>query len=262
MNIHQFQKRKQQQQKISMVTCYDYPSARIIDTTDIDCILVGDSVAMVVHGYKDTTMATMAMMVLHTQAVSRGTQKFIIGDLPFLSYRTSQADTMHNVQRLVQAGAHAVKLEGIDGNLETIKHIVNSGVPVVGHLGLTPQHVHTLGGYKVQARDQAAKDKLLESAQQLESAGCFMLVLECVPSDIATQITQVLSIPTIGIGAGPNTDGQVLVWQDILGLQKDLNIKFVKQYLDGFKLQQQAIQNYSDDVKKNLFPCLKTHTFN
>lgn len=262
MNIHQFYKYKQTQHKITMITCYDYPSACMIDDTDVDCVLVGDSVAMVVHGHKDTTMATMDMMVLHTQAVSRGTQKFIIGDLPFLSYRISLANTIRNVQRLVQAGAHAVKLEGADGNLETIKHVVNSGVPVVGHLGLTPQHVNTLGGYKVQARDQAAQEKLLKSALQLQAAGCFMLVLECVPADIATAVTQALTIPTIGIGAGPNTDGQVLVWHDILGLQKDLHIKFVKQYLDGFHLQQQAIQNYSDDVKKNIFPCIKEHTFN
>lgn len=261
MNILKLQKQKQNKQKISMLTCYDCPSARVIEATDIDCILVGDSVAMVVHGYENTTMATMDMMVMHTQAVCRGTQKFVIADLPFMSYRKSLADTIINVQRLIQAGAHAVKLEGVEGNLDTISHIVHSGVPVVGHLGLTPQHVNVLGGYKVQGRDEAARTNLLNAAKQLQAAGCFMLVLECIPADLAATVTAELMIPTIGIGAGPDTDGQVLVWHDLLGLQKNIDIKFVKKYLNGFELQQQVIINYDNEVKQQVFPSIKEHVY-
>lgn len=244
-----------------MLTCYDYPSACIVNDTEIDCILVGDSVAMAVHGHHDTTLATMDMMVLHTQAVRRGTDKFIISDMPFMSYRQSIADTMRNSARLIQAGANAIKLEGAHGNHETITHCVHSGVPVVGHIGLTPQHVNTLGGYKVQGKTPSAKATLLQQALQLQDAGCFMLVLECVPVDIATEITQQLSIPTIGIGAGPHTDGQVLVWHDLLGLIPDINPKFLKKYMRGFDLIKDAIDSYDHDVKQHVFPDIEQHCY-
>jgi 3-methyl-2-oxobutanoate hydroxymethyltransferase len=260
MNVHDFQKHKTTQ-KITMITCYDYPSARITDQTNIDCLLIGDSVAMTVHGHPDTTMATVDMIALHTQAVRRGTNKFIITDLPFMSYRKSLEDTLNNVEQLIKSGANAVKLEGAHGNLETITHIIHSGVPVVGHIGLTPQHVNTLGGFKVQGKTEEAKLELLKQAKQLQQAGCFMLVLECVPTDIAKQITDQLSIPTIGIGAGPDTDGQVLVWHDLLGMQNGMKLKFLKKYMDGFGACQQALNAYDEDVKGHVFPDIKQHCF-
>ncbi len=260
MNILDFQKCKGQQ-KITMITCYDYPSACIVDSTTIDCLLVGDSVAMSVHGHTDTTTATVDMMVLHTQAVRRGSKKFIVADLPFMSYRKSLENTLDNIERLVQAGANAVKLEGAHGNLNAITHTVHSGVPVVGHIGLTPQHVNTLGGFKVQGKTERAKTQLLEQALQLQEAGCFMLVLECVPYHLAQEITQKLSIPTIGIGAGPYTDGQVLVWHDMLGLQNTLKLKFLKKYLNGYELCRNALQAYDQDVKSCAFPSIEEHCF-
>ena len=262
MKIQDFLQKKQAKQKITMVTCYDYPKAKIIENTDVDCILVGDSVSMVVHGHTDTTKATMEMMVLHTEAVARGIKtKFIVADMPFLSYRKSQHDTISNAQRLIQAGAHAVKLEGADGNLEIIQHLMQSGVPVMGHLGLTPQSIHTLGGYKVQGREDAQAEQLFNHAKQLEQAGCFAIVFECVPFKLATKITDALQIPTIGIGAGPDTDGQVLVLHDLLGLQQDFNPKFAKAYMRGYENCRAAINDYVSEVKTGKFPELDKHSF-
>jgi len=260
MNIHDFQKCKAEQ-KITMITCYDYPSARITNHTNIDCLLIGDSVAMTVHGHPDTTMATMNMIALHTQAVRRGTNKFIIADLPFMSYRKSLEKTLNNVEQLIQAGANAVKLEGAHGNLETITHIIHSGVPVVGHIGLTPQHINALGGFKVQGKTAEAKNKLLKQAKQLQDAGCFMLVLECVPIDIAKLITDTLTIPTIGIGAGPHNDGQIIVWHHLLGMQNDMELKFSKKYTDVFNTCLEVINAYDHDVKSHVFPDIKQHCF-
>lgn len=238
-----------------MVTCYDYTSARIIDQTDVDCVLVGDSGSMVALGKKDTTQATLSGMQFMTQAVCRGiTNKFIVSDLPFMSYRRSLSETIDAVTTLVQAGAQAVKLEGVSGNLDTITHIVNSGVPVMGHIGLTPQFVHGLGGFKVQGKTLKAADRLVKEAKQLESAGCFSVVLECVPAVVAQAITEYLSIPTIGIGAGPQTDGQVLVLADLLGLNLDFKPKFVKTYLNGSDLFKDAINQYVSDVCRVKFP--------
>ena len=260
MNKHSYQKMKTEQRKITMITCYDYPSARIIDQTNVDIILVGDSAAMVVHGYPDTTHATVDMISTHTSAVRRGTKKFIVADMPFMSFRKSQEDTLNNVQQLITAGANAVKLEGAAGNLELITHIVHSGVPVIGHIGLTPQHVNQLGGFRVQGRDESAQRRLIAEAKQLEEAGCFMLVLECVPTTLAKKITKALSIPTIGIGAGVHTDGQVLVWHDLLGIQTEFQPKFVKRYLEGATLYQNAIEAYDSEVKRADFPC-DSHSF-
>jgi 3-methyl-2-oxobutanoate hydroxymethyltransferase len=238
-----------------MLTCYDYTSACIVQDSDIDVILVGDSAAMVMHGYGTTIPADIAMMCQHIESVSRGTKnKFIVGDMPFLSFRQLLTDNMRAVASVMKAGAHAVKLEGIEGNVETIKHIVKSGVPVMGHLGLTPQSVNQLGGYRVQGRGERAAKILREEALACEQAGCFAIVLECVPDDLAAEITASLSIPTIGIGAGARTDGQVLVMQDLLGLSSDFKPKFVRKYLDGRSVLLNAFNAYASDVKNGQFP--------
>lgn len=261
MNVADFQKMREQGKKISMVTCYDYAMAKIVADTAIDCILVGDSVAMVVHGHKTTVNATMPMMVLHTEAVARGAHnKFIVADLPFLAYRKGLKSAMEAVMALIQAGAHAVKLERAEGNAKLIRHIVDSGVPVMGHIGLTPQSVYQTG-YKVQGRSATAADILLQQAAALEAAGCFALVLECVPSVLAAKITAALSIPTIGIGAGNEVSGQVLVMHDLLGLYQDLKPKFVKNYIAGYEFLQQALNEYAHEVKQGTFP-LAQHAFN
>lgn len=256
MKIHDFKQKKQDQQKICMMTCYDYPSARTIAESEIDCVLVGDSVAMAVHGHETTLMATLEMMVLHTRAVARGLAKqFLIVDLPFLSHKISLANTVSDCKQLLQAGAHAVKIEGADSDTcQTIAYLVNAGVPVVGHIGLTPQSIHQLGGYKVQGKNQAQAESLLQQAYDLESAGCFALVIECVPQHLATSITQALTIPTIGIGAGAGTDGQVLVWHDMLGLQTYFNPVFVKKYAQGKQYFLEAINQYAQDVRQVHFP--------
>ncbi len=255
MNVLDFQSCKERGEKIVMLTCYDYTSARIVQDSDIDVILVGDSAAMVMHGYGTTIPADIAMMCQHIESVSRGTKnKFIVGDMPFLSFRQLLTDNMRAVASVMKAGAHAVKLEGIEGNVETIKHIVKSGVPVMGHLGLTPQSVNQLGGYRVQGRGDLAAERLKEEALACEQAGCFAIVLECVPDDLAAEITASLSIPTIGIGAGARTDGQVLVMQDLLGLSSDFKPKFVRKYLDGRSVLLNAFNAYASDVKNGQFP--------
>lgn len=255
MNMLDFYQKKAQQEKISMVTCYDYTSACMLAKTSIDCLLVGDSVAMTVHGFKDTLAATLEMMTLHTAAVSRGAdKKFIIGDLPFLSYRKSLSKSVLAAEKIMQAGAHAVKLEGAAGNLKLIQHLTESGVPVMGHLGLTPQSIYLLGGFKVQGKTEEHAKQLFDCALALQEAGCFSIVLECVPSELAKKITQQLSIPTIGIGAGPDTDGQVLVFQDLLGLQRDFKPKFLKTFVDGFHLLTNGIETYIHEVKNGEYP--------
>jgi 3-methyl-2-oxobutanoate hydroxymethyltransferase len=255
MNVLDFQKMKKASRKISMVTCYDYSSARAVADSNIDCILVGDSLAMVMHGHPTTLSATTAMMALHTAAVARGAPtKFIVADLPFLSYRKGLKDAMDSVQELMSAGAHAVKLEGVRGHADIVRHIVESGVPVMGHLGLTPQSINLLGGMKVQARTDAAVEILAAQACELEEAGCFSLVLECVPSEAARKVTDLLKIPTIGIGAGPNVDGQVLVYQDVLGLNPGFKPKFLRVYANTFEVIQAALNAYDRDVKGGDFP--------
>lgn len=253
-NIHLFQKKKQSKEPILMLTCYDYPTAKIINETDIDSLLVGDSVAMVVHGHPNTLNASMEMMALHTEAVARGSNKFIVADLPFLSYRKSLGENMSAVEKLMKAGAHAIKLEGADDNLPFITHLVKSGVPVMGHLGLTPQSTHQLGGFKVQGRDDSSQMRIQKEARDLQEAGCFSIVLECVPALLAKQISEGLLIPTIGIGAGAHTDGQILVLQDMLGFNPEFHPKFLKKYDSAYKQFTQSIQNYCIDVKNKKFP--------
>jgi len=255
MNVLDFQKMKNEGRKISMVTCYDYSSARAVAESSIDCILVGDSLAMLMHGHPTTLSATTAMMALHTAAVARGApSKFIVADLPFLSYRKGLKDAMDAVQELMTAGAHAVKLEGVRGHAEIVRHIIDSGVPVMGHLGLTPQSINLIGGMKVQARNDAAVEILVTQALELEAAGCFSLVLECVPSGAARKVTDLLKIPTIGIGAGASVSGQVLVYQDVLGLNPGFRPKFLRSYADMFGMIQAALNAYNRDVKGGASP--------
>lgn len=262
MNIQDFQKKKAKNEKITFVTCYDYTSAKIVEASDVDCILVGDSLAMTMHGHETTVAATMSMMVLHTQAVTRAIKnKFVVGDLPFLSYRKSLTKSMNAVQALMQAGAQAVKLEGNKGNTSLIQHIVESGVPVMGHIGMTPQSVHAFGGFRVQGREENRANDLLEQAKLLEEAGCFSLVLECVPVELARRITEAIHIPTIGIGAGPFTSGQILVWQDLLGMEKELKIKFVKRYFNGFEMMRDSLNAYCHEVQKGVYPDLAEHCY-
>ncbi len=274
MNVLDFQKMKNEGRKISMVTCYDYSSARAVAESSIDCILVGDSLAMLMHGHPTTLSATTAMMALHTAAVARGApskfivadlpflssvargapSKFIAADLPFLSYRKGLKDAIDAVQELMTAGAHAVKLEGVRGHAEIVRHIIDSGVPVMGHLGLTPQSINLIGGMKVQARNDAAVEILVTQALELEAAGCFSLVLECVPSGAARKVTDLLKIPTIGIGAGASVSGQVLVYQDVLGLNPGFRPKFLRSYADMFGMIQAALNAYNRDVKGGASP--------
>lgn len=258
MKIQDFKIFKNEKRKISIITCYDHWSARIINETQIDCILVGDSLAMVMHGYPSTLSATVPMMASHIRAVAKGApHKFIVGDMPFLSYRKSLSENMNAIEQIMQAGAHSVKLEGANGNIELVQHIVESGVPVMGHLGLTPQSIHQLGGFKVQGKSPTEYETMIRHAKDLEKAGCFALVLECVPAKLAAEITSHLSIPTIGIGAGFETDGQVLVLQDMLGMNPDFQPKFLRKYLDGYDLLKNALNEYHQDVQNHQFPSEK-----
>jgi 3-methyl-2-oxobutanoate hydroxymethyltransferase len=255
MKIHDFKKMKDDGAKISVVTCYDYWSAKIIAQSDIDCILVGDSLAMVMHGHSTTIPASIDLMALHIEAVARGAgSKFIIADLPFCSYRKGLVEAMNAVEKLMQAGGHAVKLEGVVGNETLINHIVNSGVPVMGHVGFTPQSIHQLGGFSVQGKDKNTADELLKQALMLGKAGCFAVVLECIPNELAQKITKELSIPTIGIGAGIEVSGQVLVLQDLLGLNCDFKPKFCKTYLNGCEQVTNALNEFNKEVKTKVFP--------
>jgi 3-methyl-2-oxobutanoate hydroxymethyltransferase len=257
INVQTFRKRKQQQQQISMVTCYDNWSARILNESNIDCLLVGDSLAVVMHGFDSTVHATIEMMTLHVAAVVRGApDKFIIADMPFLSCSKGLESTMEAVQSLMQAGAHAIKIEGAAHQADLIKHIVEAGVPVMGHLGLTPQSIHNLGGHKVQAKAEKDALSLVEDAKKLERLGCFSVVLECVPNKVGQCVSKSLSIPTIGIGAGPLTDGQVLVLHDLLGVDPDFNPKFLRRYANTRDLIIDAVNHYHQDVIARDFPSL------
>ncbi len=254
ISINEFKKYKEDNKKISVITCYDFTSAKIISQTDVDCVLVGDSAAMVMHGYETTLNADIEIMCFHIAAVAKGLEnKFIIADMPFLQHRRGYDQLILNVDKLIKSGANSVKIEGAGDNVKIIEHVVNSGVPVMGHLGLTPQSIHQLGGYKVQGKN-GDENKLIDAAKSLEAAGCFAIVLELIPSEAAKKITEAISIPTIGIGAGKHTSGQVLVFQDMLGLNTGFEPKFLRKYLNGFELIRDAINNYNSDVKNNDFP--------
>lgn len=255
MNIHDFKKMKLEKRKISMVTAYDYLGAKSVADTEIDCILVGDSAAMVIHGFDSTIHATPEMMVMHTAAVRRGApQKFIVGDMPFLSFRKGPTVAVEVAGALLQAGANAVKLESLDGHEETIRHLIQSGIPVMGHIGLTPQFIQQIGGYKVQGRQEDSQKHLRYQAQELERLGCFSIVLECVPQGLAAEIRDLLQIPVIGIGAGVNVDGQVLVYHDLLGLSQGHKPKFVRQFLNGYEGVKTALHQFHQETLSGSFP--------
>lgn len=254
MNVHGFARCKASARKISMVTCYDFWSAQIINKTDVDCVLVGDSLAMVMHGFDSTVHATIDMMAMHVAAVRRGApDKFIVGDMPFLSCSKGLEVAMDGVQALMQAGANSVKVEGDTHQIPVIRHIVEAGVPVMGHIGLTPQSIHGLGGHKVQGRGVKAEG-LVTAAAELAEAGCFAIVLECVPAELAACISRKVNVPTIGIGAGPHADGQVLVLQDLLGANPDFKPKFLRTYADSHGVVGDAVNRFHAEVVAQEFP--------
>lgn len=257
-----FQQMKKEGKRISMLTAYDYSTAKLMDDAGINSILVGDSLGNVILGYEDTISVTMDDMIHHTRAVSRGAvNAMVIGDMPFLSYQTSVYDAVCNAGRLMKEGrANAVKLEGGATVCEQIRAITDASIPVVAHLGLTPQSVNVFGGFKVQGNTEAAAKKLLDDAKAVQEAGAFALVLECVPAKLAALITERLDIPTIGIGAGAGCDGQVLVYQDMLGMFSNFTPKFVKCYANLGDQMVGAFKNYDQEVKAGVFPEEK-HTF-
>jgi 3-methyl-2-oxobutanoate hydroxymethyltransferase len=238
-----------------MVTAYDAPGARIAEAADVDILLVGDSVAMVVLGYDSTLDVTVADMVHHTAAVARAdTGCLVVGDMPWLSYHVSAEDTVRNAAALVRAGAQAVKLEGGLKRVPMIEALVDAEIPVMGHLGLTPQSVHAFGGFKVQGRDHAAARELIEHAGALQEAGCFSIVLEGIPTEVAALVTDAVDVPTIGIGAGPHCDGQVLVFHDLLGFEDRITPKFVRRYAELKSVAVEAMATWARDVRTGRFP--------
>ncbi len=253
---------KRKGEKISMLTAYDYPTAQIVDEAGVDIILIGDSLGMVVLGYDSTLPVTMEDMIHHTKAVSRAVKHaLVVADMPFMSYHVSVEDALYNAGRFLQeAGAHGVKLEGGREVAEITRRITAAGIPVMAHLGLTPQSVHQFGGYKVQGKEERAAKRILEDAKILEEAGAFSLVLECVPATLAKEVTQSISIATIGIGAGVDCDGQVLVLHDMLGMFEKFIPKFVKTYAALNVQMKEAVNLYIDEVKKGIFP-EKKHSF-
>ena len=257
-----FRNAKQKNERLTMLTAYDYSTAKLIDASGIDSVLVGDSLGMVMLGYEDTLSVTMEDMIHHTKAVARGVKDaLVVSDLPFMSYQTSVYDAVSNAGRLIKEGrAQAVKLEGGLEVCPQIKAIVEASIPVMAHLGLTPQSVNAFGGFKVQGKDEEAARSLIEQAKAVEAAGAFAVVLECIPAKLAELITKSISIPTIGIGAGNGCDGQVLVYQDMLGLYSDFTPKFVKRYAEIGPQMQTAIEGYISEVKSGAFPAAE-HTF-
>lgn len=251
-----FQKAKTDGKKLTMLTAYDYSTAKLIDSTGVNSILVGDSLGNVILGYEDTISVTMEDMIHHGKAVCRGAKDaLVIVDMPFMSYQISVEQALENAGRLMkETHCQAVKLEGGKNICPQIKAMVAAGIPVCAHLGLTPQHINAFGGFKVQGKTEMAAKQLLEDAKAVQDAGAFALVLEAIPAKLAKLITQTLDIPTIGIGAGNQTDGQVLVYADLLGLFSDFTPKFVKRYANIATLIDQAVKNFIDDVDKQTFP--------
>jgi len=257
------QKMKADGEKIAVLTCYDYPTARIMDHCGIDVILVGDSLGVVVSGYENTLPVTMEEMIYHTRAVVRAEPKaLVVADMPFLSYQTDLREARINAGRLIKdGGAAAIKVEGGTNVAETIRAIVAMDIPVMAHIGLTPQSIHRMGGYKVQGKKAEQAERLIEDSRAIEEAGAFAVVLEGIPQNLARRITESISIPTIGIGAGPHCDGQVLVIHDILGLCEKYSPKFVKRYADARELISGAVSAYISDVRQGSFPT-EEHSFN
>jgi 3-methyl-2-oxobutanoate hydroxymethyltransferase len=256
VSVSDIKQKKLKNEKIAMLTAYDYSTAKLVDETGIPIILVGDSLGMVVLGYESTIPVTIDVMLHHTKAVVRGTKHaLVVGDMPFMTYHTDTSEAMHNAARFIQeAGAQAVKLEGGVVVADTVKRIVDCGIPVMGHIGLTPQFIHQLGGYKVQGKTPETAERLLKDAIALEQAGVFCIVLELVPAQLSKLVTETVGVPTIGIGAGPDCDGQVQVISDILGLFTDFIPKHAKQYARLSENMTAAIKNYMDEVTSGVFP--------
>lgn len=247
-----FQKNK----SITVVTAYDYPTAAALEAAEIDAVLVGDSVGDVVLGYENTLQVTMSDMLHHVKAVARGIKRIpIIADMPFMSYQASHEDALRNAGKMLQAGANAVKLEGGQRIEKTVEKLVESGIPVMGHLGLTPQSIYQLGGYRVQGKSEEDRQRILEEAKKLEEAGVFSIVVECIPSELTEKISSQSSVPIIGIGAGPHCEGQVIVFHDILGLNPEGgDYMFVKKYSALFENAVEALQKFKKDVEDGKFP--------
>ncbi len=260
--IQDFIKKKKSGKKITMITAYDYPFAQIVDEAGIDAILVGDSLGMVVQGLENTLSVTMDEMIYHTRMVTRAVKNaMVLGDMPFMSYQTSIQDALKNAGRfLKEAGAAAVKMEGGAEVADHIRAMTRSDIPVMAHIGLTPQSIHRMGGYKVQGKTEEAAKKLFDEARTVEDAGAFSLLLEAIPKDLAKKISDELSIPTIGIGAGPHCDGQILVLHDVIGLFERFVPKFAKQYSNLKEEALKAVETYKDEIEKGTFPSDK-HSF-
>lgn len=260
--VFTFREQKAKGEKISMLTAYDYSTAKLMDEAGINGILVGDSLGMVVLGYEDTLPVTMEDMIHHTAAVCRGAKNtLVVGDMPFMSYQVSVEEAVYNAGRLMKEGrCQAVKLEGAASVCPQIRAITNASIPVMAHIGLTPQSINAFGGFKVQGKSEEAAKKLLEDAKAVEEAGAFAVVLECVPAKLAELISKSISIPTIGIGAGAGCDGQILVYQDMSGLFSDFTPKFVKKYANVGEMMTQAFRDYIADVQEGSFPAPE-HTF-
>ena len=257
-----FAKAKQSGEKLTMLTAYDYSTAKLMDESGVDAILVGDSLGNVILGYEDTISVTMEDMIHHGAAVARGAKNaLVVVDMPFMSYQTSVYDAVVNAGRLMKEGrANAVKLEGGVSVCPQIKAITDAGIPVMAHLGLTPQSINAFGGFKVQGKNEAAARKLIDDAKAVEEAGAFALVLECVPAKLAKIISEQLTIPTIGIGAGAGCDGQILVYQDMLGMFSDYTPKFVKRFAEVGSVMKEAFANYIKEVQAETYPA-EEHTF-
>ena len=256
VTIRTLQAKKRKGQPITMMTAYDYPTAKWVDEAGIDVILVGDSLGMVVLGYPNTLPVTMEVMLHHCKAVARGAKRaLLVGDMPFMSYQVSVEEAVRNAGRFLQeAGMDAVKLEGGREQVDTVRALVNAGIPVMGHLGLTPQKIHQLGGFRVQGRTAVAAKRLVEDALALEEAGVFAIVLEMVPAQVAKYISERLQVPTIGIGAGPHCDGQVLVFHDTVGMFEEFQPRFVKRYAEVGSVIREALKQYREDVASRRFP--------
>ncbi|HDI78503.1 MAG TPA: 3-methyl-2-oxobutanoate hydroxymethyltransferase [Desulfobacteraceae bacterium] len=256
VTISWLNRQKEEGRKITMMTAYDYPSARLVDRAGIDTILVGDSLGMVVLGYDSTVPVSMDDMIRHSKAVCRAIERaFVIGDMPFMSYQVSVEEAIRNAGRFIkEAGCDSIKLEGGSEVAHVVEAIVRAGIPVCAHIGLTPQTATMLSGFRVQGKDAESARRLLQSAKDLESAGAFMIVLECIPDLLAKRITDSIRIPTIGIGAGKDCDGQVLVYHDLLGLFERFTPKFVKRYLDLSPMILDALKRYKEEVKEGIFP--------
>ncbi len=257
-----FKEAKQKGEKLSMLTAYDYSTAKLVDNAGVNSILVGDSLGMVMLGYDSTLYVTMEDMIHHGRAVAKGAENaLVIVDMPFMSYQSSDYDAVVNAGRLIKEGkADAVKLEGGVEFKDTIKAITRASIPVCGHIGLTPQSINAFGGFKVQGKNIAAAKKLIEDAKAVEEAGAFALVIECVPAKLAKLITEIISIPVIGIGAGADCDGQVLVYQDMLAMYSDFKPKFVKQFGKVGDIMTECFRNYHKEVTEGTFPC-DEHTY-